>query len=151
MSLVAALKTRFLVQLGLPRVLQATLVVSLAVLLITSVLVVRRADRTGRQLAATGQALMQSQRLAKSVSLALVGRPQAFPEVRESAAIVASHVAALQAGDSELGIPALGGSVADRIEPLVPLAERTRRNAEQLLAQEAVLTQAGAALRTINR
>ena len=43
------------------------------------------ASRKGSaQVAATGQALMQSQRLAKSVSQALVGSPQAFPEVRES-------------------------------------------------------------------
>ena len=34
------------------------------------------------QVGATGQALMQSQRLAKSVSQALVGSPQAFPEVQ---------------------------------------------------------------------
>ena len=142
---------RALADLGLPRLLQITLVASLAVLLVAAVLVVRRADQSGRQLAATGQALMQSQRLAKAVSLALVGRPQAFPEVRESAGIVASHVVALQVGDAALRIPALGGGRLEHLEPLVPLAERTSRHAEQLLAQQPVLTQAGAALRTINR
>jgi len=43
--------------------------------------VLQQADRTAQQLASTGQSLMQSQRLAKSVSQALVGSPQAFPDV----------------------------------------------------------------------
>ena len=34
---------------------------------------------------------MQSQRLAKSVSQALIGSPQAFPEVRESTDVLAAH------------------------------------------------------------
>ena len=41
------------------------------------------ASRGANQVAAVGQALMQSQRLAKSVSQALVGSAQAFPEVRD--------------------------------------------------------------------
>jgi len=42
------------------------------------------ASKGAAQVGASGQALMQSQRLAKSVSQALIGSPQAFPEVRES-------------------------------------------------------------------
>lgn len=40
--------------------------------------VLQQADRSAKQLAATGQSLMQSQRLAKSVTQALLGKDQAF-------------------------------------------------------------------------
>jgi len=133
------------------RLLQATLVLSLLVLVAGSVLVVRRADHLGLQLASTGQALMQSQRLAKAASQALIGRPEAFAEVRESADILLRTVTGLRLGDAELGLRALEGSYAAAIEPLQPLADRTGRQAEQLLAQEKTLTQAGQALRAINR
>ncbi len=43
-----------------------------------------RAERLAQQVAATGQSLMQSQRLAKSVSQALVGSVPAFAEVKDS-------------------------------------------------------------------
>ena len=45
---------------------------------------------------------MQSQRLAKSVSQALIGSPQAFPEVRESADVLAKNVRGLKNGDDNL-------------------------------------------------
>ncbi len=135
----------------LQRFLQAALVLSLSVLVLGSVLVVRRADHRGQQLASTGQALMQSQRLAKAVSQALVGRPEAFPEVRESAGILVRAVSGLRQGDPAQGLRALEGPHAAAIGPLAPLAERSGRQAELLLAQEKTLTQAGAALRAINR
>jgi twitching motility protein PilJ len=114
------------------RLLQATLVLSLLVLVAGSVLVVRRADHLGLQLASTGQALMQSQRLAKAASQALIGRPEAFAEVRESAGILLRTVTGLRQGDAELGLRALEGSYAAAIEPLQPLADRpAEKNAEQ--------------------
>lgn len=61
------------------RRLLALLAVGVVVLALIAGWVLRQADRSAQQLAATGQALMQSQRLAKSVSQALVGSPQAFP------------------------------------------------------------------------
>jgi twitching motility protein PilJ len=51
-----------------------------------------------QQVAATGQAL--SQRLAKSVSQAL-WQSQAFPDVCESAGVLAKTVRGLRDGDSE--------------------------------------------------
>ena len=48
------------------------------------------------QVAASGQALMQSQRLAKAVSQALVGSPKAFPEVRDSSEVLSRTVLGLQ-------------------------------------------------------
>jgi hypothetical protein len=49
------------------------------------------------QVGATGQAMMQSQRLAKSVSQAIVGSASSFPEVKESAEVLASNVRSLKA------------------------------------------------------
>ena len=51
----------------------------------------RRPAAAAAQVAASGQALMQSQRLAKSVSQALIGSPTAFPEVKESADVLAEQ------------------------------------------------------------
>ena len=50
-----------------------------------------RPSKGATQVRRTGQALMQSQRLAKSVSQALVGSPQAFPEVKESTEVLAAQ------------------------------------------------------------
>ena len=66
------------------RLLYATGGAGLAVLLVAVVLVLNQTNKVAQQLGATGQALMQSQRLAKSVSQALVGSQQAFPAVSES-------------------------------------------------------------------
>ncbi len=142
-------------RLGLPalrsqRHLLVLLAVSLAVLAVGSVVVVRRTDRVAHQLAATGQSLMQSQRLAKSASQALLGRPAAFAEVRESADSLARAVRGLGAGDPALSLQPVAAS-ADLLQPLLPLAERAHRQAEAVLAQEKTLVQAGRALRDINR
>ncbi len=60
------------------RRLLALLAVGVVALGVIAAWVLRQADQSAQQLAATGQSLMQSQRLAKSVSQALVGSPQAF-------------------------------------------------------------------------
>ena len=90
------------------------LAVSLAVLAVGSVVVVRRTDRVAHQLAATGQSLMQSQRLAKSASQALLGRPAAFAEVRESADSLARAVRGLSAGDAALSLQPVAASADTR-------------------------------------
>jgi len=53
-------------------------------------------NRVNQQVAATGQSLMQSQRLAKSISQALVGSETAFADVKESAQVLATTVRALR-------------------------------------------------------
>ncbi|NMM80559.1 chemotaxis protein [Acidovorax sp. SRB_14] len=113
--------------------------------------VLRQADRSAQQLAATGQSLMQSQRLAKSVSQALVGSPQAFPDVVESSGVLARNVRALKGGDAELGVQALGESFQSDLESIKPLMERAERNASVVMGQQKILMQVGDALRTINR
>jgi twitching motility protein PilJ len=109
------------------------------------------ADRVAQQLNATGQALMQSQRLAKSVSQALVGVPQAFVEVRESASILARTVRGLRDSDDALRLEPLDPQLMPQLEKILPMVERAEKNAAAILAQEKILTQVGTALRTINR
>ena len=77
------------------RVLFSLLAASLFVLGGVAFFAVNQADKVARQVAGTGTSLMQSQRLAKSVSQALIGSPQAFPDVKESAQVLARTVRAL--------------------------------------------------------
>ena len=65
---------------------------------------------------ATGQALMQSQRLAKSVSQALIGSPQAFPEVAESTDVLARTVRDLKTGEGSLAAAPAGVQMLARTE-----------------------------------
>src|SRR5450830_1848720 len=58
---------------------------SLVILAVVTLYAVSQGDRVAQQMEATGNSLMQSQRLAKSVSQALVGGGKAFPDVAESA------------------------------------------------------------------
>ena len=111
----------------------------------------QQANRSAQQLTATGQSLMQSQRLAKSVSQALVGSPQAFPEVVESSGVLARNVRALNGGDNELDVQALGEPFRPELDAITPLVERAERNAGVVMGQQKILTQVGDALRTINR
>jgi twitching motility protein PilJ len=107
------------------------------------------ADRHSNQVAATGQALMQSQRLAKSVSQAMIGSPAAFPEVKESGVVLASSVRGLANGNDV--VSAVPHSVRDTVDPLLKLVDRAEKNANVVLQQQKTLTQVGQALHTINR
>ena len=136
---------------GHQRRLLALLAVGVVVLALIAGWVLQQADRSAQQLAATGQSLMQSQRLAKSVSQALVGSPQAFPDVVESSGVLARNVRALNAGDNELGVQSLGEPFKPDLDAVNPLMERAERNASVVMGQQKILTQVGDALRTINR
>lgn len=109
------------------------------------------ADRVAQQLNGTGQSLMQSQRLAKSVSQALVGVPQAFAEVRESSDTLARTLRGLHDGDYSLNLESIDPELMPQLDKVMPLMERAEKSAKTILAQEKILTQVGAALRTINR
>ena len=125
--------------------------IALAVLAVVTYFALSGADRVARQVAATGQSLMQSQRLAKSVSQALVGSPQAFPEVRESSTDLVANVMGLRNGNAELRIEPVAQADMEEVEKAVPLVEKAQKNADVVMAQQKILTQVGAALRTINR
>jgi twitching motility protein PilJ len=118
-------------------------------LLLAVILVLNSSSAGSRQVAAAGQATTQSQRLAKSVSQAVVGSAPAFPEVKESIDILAKNVRGLKSGEGE--IPAAPGALQEDVDKLLPLVDKAEKNAGVVLAQEKTLTQVGTALRAINR
>ena len=131
------------------RLLTGAVVAGLVLLVLGTVLAITAANRSAAQVGATGQALMQSQRLAKSVSQALVGSASAFPEVRESAEVLARNVRGLRDGSAEIAAAPAAAQAA--IEPLTPLVDRAEKNAAVVAGQQKTLTQVGLALRAINR
>jgi twitching motility protein PilJ len=131
------------------RILTALVVLGLLGVIVMTATSLISANRGSAQVAASGQALMQSQRLAKSVSQALVGNAQAFVEVRESADVLTRVVRGLRTGDS--GLAAAPASVQPVLEPMLALVDRAEKNANTVVAQKAILTQSGLALRAINR
>ena len=118
-------------------------------LILMTILSLLSANRGAAQVAASGQALMQSQRLAKSVSQALIGSPSAFPEVKDSADVLIKNVRGLRVGDAD--IPAAPSAAQGAIEPMLPLIDRAEKSAKTVLDQQQVLTQVGQALRAINK
>jgi twitching motility protein PilJ len=131
------------------RILTALVVLGLLGVIVMTATSLISANRGSAQVAASGQALMQSQRLAKSVSQALVGNAQAFVEVRESADVLTRVVRGLRTGDS--GLAAAPSSVQPVLEPMLALVDRAEKSANTVVAQKAILTQSGLALRAINR
>ncbi len=133
------------------RILSIFLGLALLLLAVVTFYTLSQSDKVAQQLGATGQALMQSQRLAKSVSQAVVGSAQAFPDVSESADVLAKAVRGLQGGDDAMRLSALNESYAPQLGKVVPLVERAEKNAKAVLGQQKILTQIGSALRLINR
>ena len=133
------------------RILFVLLAISVLVLGTVAALAVSKSDRAAQQVAGTGQSLMESQRLAKSVSQALVGSAQAFPDVKESANVLARTVRGLKSGDTTMNIPAVGPEYQGEVDKISPLMERAEKNAAVVMGQQRILTQVGTALRTINR
>ncbi|MET0311193.1 MAG: methyl-accepting chemotaxis protein [Burkholderiaceae bacterium] len=133
------------------RILGGTLFVALIVLAVVTVIALNQANSVAQQVAGTGQSLMQSQRLAKSVSQALVGSAQAFPDVKDSSAVLAKTVRGLKAGDGELRLEPVTDEDMVEVDKIFPLMERAEKNAATVMSQEKILTQVGNALRTINR
>jgi len=133
------------------RTLAVLLAFGLVVLGAVTFFMLSQTEKIGQQVATTGQALMQSQRLAKSVSQALVGNASAFPEVRDSADVLARSVRALKRGDADLSVAALGPEYGADLDTLLPKIDAAEAAAGVVMSQQAILTQVGQALRTINR
>ena len=133
------------------RILVVLLALAVLVLGVVTYLALSQADRVAQQVAATGQSLMQSQRLAKSVSQALVGSAQAFPDVRESSDVLVKAVRGLKSGEESLRLTAVNEDLQPDVEKVTPLVERAEKNAKVVMSQQNILTQVGNALRTINR
>ena len=132
------------------RLLGTALTAGVLGLVLSAFLAVNSADRRADQSAATGQALMQSQRLAKSVSQALIGRAPAFEEVSDSSKVLATNVRGLINGDTELGLKSVSGGALEALEPLLPLVDRAEKNANFILSQKQTLTKVSDALREVN-
>jgi twitching motility protein PilJ len=124
---------------------------TLFLLIVAAFMLIRQVDRLGQQVAATGQSLTESQRLAKGVSQAMLGTPLAFAEVRESSSALARRIRGLAQGDDDLQLKPLSADLLVDLERVTPLSEKAERNANVVLQQEKVLTQVGGALRAINR
>ncbi len=110
-----------------------------------------QSDKVAQQLGATGQSLMQSQRLAKSVTQAVVGSAQAFPDVAESSEILSKSTRGLLSGDDEMRLNPLDENYAAELAKVTPLVDRAEKNAKAVMSQQKMLTQIGSALRLINR
>ena len=133
------------------RLLSILLGLALVLIVIFTLFALGQANKVAQQLGATGQALMQSQRLAKSVSQALVGGLEAFPDVVESSGVLAKSVRGLKAGDDQMSLSALSEAYLPELDKIVPLMERAEKNAAVVVGQQKILTQVGTALRLINR
>ena len=133
------------------RVLLILLGISVLVLAVVAYRALNNAGTIAREIAVTGESLMQSQRLAKSVSQALVGSAPAFADVKESASVLAKNARGLKSGDDSLRLAAVDDELQPNIDKVMPLVERAEKNAASVMGQQAILTQVGAALRTINR
>ncbi|SFM73921.1 methyl-accepting chemotaxis protein [Variovorax sp. OV329] len=133
------------------RYLFIALAVVVLVLLVIAGSAIVRADRVAQQVAATGQSLMQSQRLAKSVSQALVGDVKAFAEVKDSSADLSVRAHGLASGDDAIKLEPVSKDLDAEMTKILPLVDRASASAKAVLAQQQILTQVGAALRNINR
>ena len=131
------------------RLLSILLALSLIVLAAMVYWTVSQTNRGAQQVGAIGQSLMQAQRVAKSVSQALIGSAEAFPELKESSTSLASNVRGLRNGSAT--VPALGEGYNDQMGRIVPLAEHAESNAAIVLGQQKTLTEVGAALRSVSR
>ena len=131
------------------RVLSMVLALALLLLALAVYWTVSQSDRSAQQVGAIGQALMQSQRLAKSASQALVGNPQAFPEVKDSADALSVNIKGLQSGNAM--VAPLSDSYAGDLSKILPLVTKAEKSAATVLAQQQTLTEVGAALRSVSR
>ena len=134
------------------RILAIVLAAVVLLLLLVAGSAILRAERLAQQVAATGQSLMQSQRLAKSVSQALVG-----------------NVAGFRRSEGQLGRPDAARARPDERRRCAqarargqPVRRRTRARSRRWSSaptraprpcwrQQQILTQVGTALRDINR
>ncbi|HWI78196.1 MAG TPA: type IV pili methyl-accepting chemotaxis transducer N-terminal domain-containing protein, partial [Ramlibacter sp.] len=133
------------------RILFTSLALALVVLGAVAIFAVNQADKVAQQVAGTGNSLMQSQRLAKSVSQALVGSAQAFPDVKESASVLARTVRGLKSGDESLRLQPVQAELLPDVDKIMPLMQRAEKNAATVMAQQKILTQVGSSLRNISR
>lgn len=100
----------------------------------------------------TGDLLMHSQRLAKSVPLAIRGEPAAFVQLRESRDRLAAGIDALDKGGivGDQDVPAIGDRVRPQLTSVQADWKATQASASVILDNERQLTTVGTTLKTLN-
>ncbi len=121
----------------------------LFVLAVVTAYALYQSEKVAKQMGTSSDVLIQSQRLAKSVSQAVIGNPQAFQDVLESQGLVATAARGLRDGNDS--VKPLDGDLVAALEKVMPLVDRAELNAKTVLNQKAILTQINTALRHINR
>ena len=130
------------------RILGAVVLFGLVGLVAATVLALASANRNATQVGATGQALMQSQRLAKAVTQAMGGNAGSFAEIQESSTVLASNTRQLKDGGSAVAAAPAGAQPL--LVAMMPLVDRAEKNANAILAQQKTLIEVGRAQKTIN-
>ncbi len=125
------------------------LVIVVAALLLIAGQATLRASQIASQTGSVGQALMQSQRLAKSATQALGGKVDAFDAVKDSADDLSRIVHGLARGDEGLRLDPLDTQFQLDLIKIVPLVNRTHVNANTVLAQRETVVQASTGLASL--
>ncbi len=133
------------------RILAIVLALALVVLAVATSFVLNRASKVARQLTATGQALLNSQRLTNEAAQALLGSEQAFPQLKESADILKKSVQGLKDGDASMQLSPVSAASQPQVEKISPLMEQTSHSAQFILSQKKLLVSIGSALQNINK
>jgi twitching motility protein PilJ len=131
------------------RTLTGLFVIGLIGLVVAAALALNTGNRKAVQIAATGQAQTESQRLAKAATQAVGGETAAFVELRESADVLAGNVRALKSGNDR--IAPVARVLQPQVDALLPLVERSEGQAAQLVTEQRTLVEATEALRGISR
>jgi twitching motility protein PilJ len=131
------------------RALVAALVAGVLLLGVAVTLGVRSGQVGAEQLRELGQAQMQSQRVAKAATQALLGAPPAFAELREGSQALARGLRQLKAGEGRLAGTDAG--FADAVQPMLELAERVQQQADVIVQQQPQLARTGQALQSVYR
>lgn len=109
-----------------------------------------KSNQVAKQVSTAGDAVTESQRLAKSITQAVVGNQKAFIEMKASALELGKSVRGLRSGDNDMQLSAADAKEQILINELWPLIERTEKNVKKVESHEKVLTTVSAALRQIN-
>jgi twitching motility protein PilJ len=133
------------------RLLSAVLALSLVVVLPAAIYKLQLLNMVAQQIAVTGQALTQSQRLAKSVTQALMGNPLAFVDIAASTEVLSKSTDALEHGDGGMRIQALPAEIQPALRPALALVAQAQKSSMMILDQQKVLEQIGVALARMNR
>ncbi|MEN9420115.1 MAG: twitching motility protein PilJ [Pseudomonadota bacterium] len=136
------------------RLLLGLMAVGVVLLVAAVVATLAASSRHAARLVAVGGAQVQAERLAKAAWATEADSAAAYAELKDSVAALSRHVGALR-DEPQGGLADLGGllpsGLGDEVAPVLPLLERTEKQAGVLLAQQAGAGRAQEAARSIGR